>query len=745
MVKIKDTSYALPDGHIDTDAWLADLAKQWDLSDTHLLKKACELAQTYGAKHTSPAGQSCVEQGIDMVDLLVELNVDQETQAAAMLYTTVVYSDLKLDDVGESLNENICQLITGAMQMDAIKYLPGIQTSTQKAETHVDNLRKMLLAMVEDIRVVLIKLAQRTCQIRTASKIAPEKQIAIAQEIRAIYAPLANRLGIGHIKWELEDLAFRYLQADEYKQLAKLLDERRIDRENYIVDIVGILKDNLQQLGIKNSDVKGRAKHIYSIYRKMKRKGVDYSQIYDVTAVRVFVESVEDCYAVLGCVHDLWEQIPEEFDDYISNPKPNGYRSLHTAVIGPNNKNIEVQIRTFEMHEESELGVAAHWKYKEGGGSQGNYEEKIAWLRQVLDWQREIAHEDETLQDKNIEHQQIFADRVYVFTPAGEILDLPTGATPLDFAYHIHSQVGHRCRGAKINGKIVPLTYALQTGERVEILTGKQPKPSRDWLNPHSGYIATTRARQKIQQYLKQMDYDKFVIEGEKLLEPELKRLGTPHPHLDKLAPKFNVKNKNDVLAALGRGDLKIGHLVNAIEDAEGLSKPEEQPPAAVVHRSKASTKIAKDDISIQGVGDILTYTARCCKPLPGDPIVGFITRGRGIAIHRKDCSNMMNPDIGERLIEVDWSQDTHNAYPVDLSIIARDRPGLIKDVTTILANEKVTILDFGTSTQQRDNTALINVTLEIANIEVLDNVVDRLKGLPDMIEVKRLAPQGNH
>lgn len=591
--------------------------------------------------------------------------------------------------------------------------------------------------MVDDVRVALIKLAERTCAIRAVKHADDEKRLRVAREVFDIYAPLAHRLGIGHIKWELEDISFRYLEPEQYKQIAKLLHERRLDREQYINDVMKQLRDELSATGIK-ADISGRAKHIYSIWRKMQRKGLQFSQIYDVRAVRVLVPEVRDCYTALGIVHTLWRHIPKEFDDYIANPKENGYRSLHTAVIGPDGKVLEVQIRTNAMHEEAELGVCAHWKYKgtDAKGGSDHYEEKMAWLRQVLEWHEELGDIGGLAEQLKVD---IEPDRVYVFTPDGHAIDLPKGATPLDFAYRVHTQIGHNCRGAKINGRIVPLTYSLHTGEQVEIITSKNGAPSRDWLNPNLGYITTSRARAKIVHWFKLQDREQNVAAGKAMLERDLSRLALAAVDFAKLAEKCNLKTVEDMYAALGAGDLRLAHAVNLAQQQVEPERGSEQLEL-IPRRASAPRPGKRGDIQIQGVGNLLTQMAGCCQPLPGDPIVGYITVGRGVSIHRQDCASVLQLEgrEPERIIQVSWGPVPVQTYPVDIVIKAYDRSGLLRDVTQVLLNERINVLAVNTRSNKEDNTASMQLTIEIPGLDALSRLLARISQLPNIIEARR-------
>ena len=631
--------------------------------------------------------------------------------AATFLMYFVEANELNQEDIIETFDTTTCKLIIGAMRMSAISlshhHLPD-----------VDNLRKMLLAMVEDIRIVFIKLAEQTFLMRNAKQLEQSQREKLAKLTFDIYAPLANRLGIGHLKWELEDLAFRYQEPETYKNIAKSLDSKRIDREQYVEKVTQHLSTLLTNNNITNFELTGRAKHIYSIHKKMKRKAVTYAQIYDATAVRVLTKNIEDCYAVLSCIHATYIHIPEEFDDYVAHPKPNGYRSIHTAIIGPEEKNVEVQIRTLTMHQESELGVAAHWKYKEGAQTENNYEEKIAWLRQLIEWQNDLSGKSEVQADiKNL-----FSDRVYIFTPAGDVIDLPKNATPLDFAYTIHTQLGHRCKGAKVNDKIVPLTYQLQTGDKLDILTSKEPSPSRDWLNKHSGYITTSKARSKVFHWFKKLDYSKHVADGRQLFEKEIKQNKLPVIEQAKIAKQLNYKTVDDMFAAISHGELKSTQLTNTIKYLLQQDAPEtidEQPTLA-----KESVVDSSHAVKLGNISHLMTMTAKCCKPLPGDKISGFITRGRGITIHRTDCKNIINTPFPERLLPMSWEAQSTSVYPVDVEIVAYDREGLIRDITTAIANEKIKLLALNSNTTSLDNSAKIDVTVEIHDLAVFKTLL---------------------
>ena len=738
MQKTKPVLLLHPDANAATEAhlqsWLQNTIHKYDLKEHSLVHQATTLAQLTGSDTATPTGQSCLQQGLHIAEILSELNVDPETLAAGITYNSVRYAGLNLEDVSEQLSPIIAKLVNGVKKMDAIQSFHE-QLKRSPSKNAIDNLRKMLLAMVDDVRIVLIKLAERLAILRYMQLLPEAEKIKEAKTTLEIYAPLANRLGIGHIKWELEDLSLRYLEPEVYKDISKGLKSTRRDREIYVNSVIQLLEETAENLGIEPVEVAGRAKHIYSIYRKMQRKHLPMEEIYDVIAFRILVPTLEDCYGVLGHVHGLWKPIPKEFDDYVSKPKPNGYRSIHTAVIGPEEKTIEIQIRTFTMHEEAELGVAAHWIYKEGQPVQTGYEAKIAWLRQLMDWQKEITQGDEPAEKI---YSQVFDDTVYVFTPGGDVLELAKGATPLDFAYHIHTSLGHRCRGAKANGQIVPLTYHLQTGDRVDVLTTKEEHPSRDWLNPNLGYLKTARAKSKVLHWFRQQHLEKNLADGQTIIDKELRRLGIKSQDMESLAVKMKHQSANELYIAVGRGDMTLSNFLHNLQEI--LSPAAEQTPEIpVVSPAKMPTSIT--DVEIQGVGNLLTHMALCCKPIPGDAVIGYITQGHGVSIHRQDCSNILHisGQNRERLIQVSWGVKTENKYIVDLTVAAYDRHGLIRDVTQLLLNEHISIISLTCSTDKHEHTALISLSIEIQGLNSLSRITARLAQVPNVMEVKRV------
>lgn len=683
--------------------------------------------------------------GLEVVEILATLSMDNDSMRAALLFPLADANIIDEETIKEVFGVGITNLVHGVLDMDAIRQLKATHDNSNTS-AQVDNVRRMLLAIVEDFRCVVIKLAERITHLREVKDEAEEIRVLAAKECFNIYAPLANRLGIGQLKWEMEDFCFRYLHPEQYKQMATLLDERRIDRELYIDNFVGILRTSMKAEGIQG-EIYGRPKHIYSIWRKMQKKALAFEELYDVRAVRIVVERLQDCYAALGIVHTHFRHLPSEFDDYVANPKPNGYQSIHTVVLGPKGHALEIQIRTRQMHEDAELGVAAHWKYKEGTVTgRSGYDERIAWLRKLIAWQEEMSDNGEMLDEVR---SQVFDDRVYVFTPKGDVIDLPTGSTPLDFAYHIHSDVGHRCIGAKIGGRIVPFTYQLQMGDQIEIITQKQPNPSRDWLNPNLGFVNSSRARAKIQTWFKKQDRDKNIISGRQILDEELEKLNISFKEAEKLLiPRYNVHSLDEVLASLGGGDIRLNQLVNFLQskfnqptaeeaDREALRQLNQKTANAQQRNAKMNSQVV-----IEGVGNLLHHIARCCQPIPGDKITGFITQGRGISIHRADCEqlNELKSHAPERLVDAVWGDCYSSGYSLIVRIFANDRSGLLRDITTILANEKVNVLSVASRSDTKKQLATIDMEIELYNLQVLDRVLSRINQLPDIIEAKRLS-----
>ena len=744
MVKVREDQPLTSSGNVDIQQWLARLQEDVRLRDPDRLAQACEWAQRLESEapdtHRVRSGPgSSFRMGLEMADILGELKLDQTALEAAVLYRSVREALITLEAVEKRFGAEVAGLIDGVLQMAAISQ-PYTPYHTMNQHNQQENLRKMLVNMVDDVRVALIKIAERTCALRQVKDAPLEKSLQVAREVSDIYAPLAHRLGIGQIKWELEDLSFRYLHEDDYKTIAKLIAEKRLDRDRYITEVMDTLKQLMEAQHIHHYDVSGRAKHIYSIWRKMQRKKIDFSQVHDIRAVRILVPEVTDCYTVLGIVHSRWHHVPNEFDDYIANPKKNGYQSLHTAVFGPESKVLEIQIRTFAMHDEAELGVCAHWRYKghDTNAKSRSYEEKIAWLRQVLEWQDEVGDFSDLREGLN---SDVAPDRIYVFTPDGHVIDLPRIATPIDFAYRVHTEIGHRCRGAKVNGRIVPLTYKLKTGQQVEILTASKGGPSRDWLNPNLGYVRTSRARAKIQAWFKYQARDQNVEEGRALFEREMRRLDVEGLDLKQLAKAVNYVSAEDMYAALGAGDLRIGQVLHQAQQLFGEHDDQEQLDRLLAKPRRQPSKANKSDITVLGVGNLKTSMANCCSPVPNEPIVGFITQGRGVTVHRQDCPNILQLRVDEpqRIIEVEWGEQAQTRYPVTIEIQAWDRSGLLRDVTGLLGNEKVNVLAVNTLTDTDEGIARLRITLEVEGLEALGRLFSRIQQLPNVTEVRRL------
>ena len=693
-------------------------------------------AWRYSQEKLDPTQYELMWDGIEMAEILYGLNMDDDSLVAAMLFPLVKGNIIDLVQVKEDFSNQVKNLVKGVLEMENIRQL----SSNSASDLQIDNIRRMLLAMVDDFRCVVIKLAERITYLRTKNRYSEEDIVLAAKECSHVYAPLANRLGIGQLKWELEDYCFRALHPQCYRQIAKFdLGERRVDREKYIANFVADLTASLKE-ELDEVQVYGRPKHIYSIWKKMQKKNLRFDQLFDIRAVRVIVQKLEDCYTALSIIHTQYKHLPEHFDDYIAQPKPNGYQSIHTVVIGKSDKPIEVQIRTQKMHDDAELGVAAHWKYKEGAtAGRSGYEEKIVWLRKLLAWQNDIADSGDVLDEMR---SQVFDDRVYVFTPRGEVIDLPKDATPLDFAYAIHSEIGHRCIGAKVAGKIVPFTYNLKMGDQVEIITQKQPNPSRDWLNPNTGFVNTSKARSKIIAWFKKLDREKNIPIGREALEAEMIKLGLTHKQIETYAlPRYNLKQMDDLYAGIGGGDIKLNQLSHYLQSR--LIKPtaEQEDEAVLKQLNKNSHQKAQNgQVIIEGVGNLMHSIARCCQPIPGDPIVGYITQGRGISIHKADCEQLfelqsLNPT---RVVEAQWGSYAGEGLSLTIRIIANDRNGLLRDVSAIMANEKVNVLSVASRIDAKRSLAIINMEIQMNNVAMLNKILARITLLDDVIEARR-------
>lgn len=719
-------------------AWLESLSGTFTEVELDTIRHACELAEPLYADQFELTGAPLMQHALGAAAILVGMNMDADTVMAAILHAVPELMDDWAEIIELQFGSDVRTLVGGLSRLERIQHFSEMLDDKHEQKRSGDMqqaeaLRQMLLAMVEDIRVVLIKLAERTQTLRCLSGADDEHQKLVAHETQSIFAPLANRLGVWQMKWELEDLSLRYLEPELYKKVAKLLDERRVDREQYIADVKQQLREALDKAGIK-AEVSGRPKHIYSIINKMKRKQLEFSELYDVRAVRILVDDIKDCYAALSVVHELWQQIPSEFDDYIAHPKSNDYRSLHTAVHGPRGLALEVQIRTYEMHQHSELGVAAHWRYKEGGKSDARFDAKITWLRQILEWKNEVADRGDMLQQFR---SKLFHEQVYVLTPQGKVIDLPKGATPVDFAYTLHTGLGHRTRGAKVDGSIVPLNYKLQTGQRVEILTAKQGAPSRDWLNPALGYLQSKRAKAKVRHWFKYQDFDEDVAQGRSQLDRELHRHGADSLSQEKLAQRLHFDKLEEMLAAIGRGDVATRHLTQAIQEE---CSPRQESAAPAIVAKPVTERATPSDFLVEGVGNLMTRVAKCCKPVPPDEIVGYVTRDRGITVHRSDCPSMLR--LGEqqraRLLKVQWGGSQSARYAAVIEVEADDRQGLLRDIGDLFVREKVNVSKV--DSQSRNLQARMRFTVEVENTTQLDRLLMLLQQVAGVGAVHRIA-----
>jgi guanosine-3',5'-bis(diphosphate) 3'-pyrophosphohydrolase len=704
----------------------AAIAENLPTANLDLIRHAVDFAIEAHAGVFRRSGEPYVVHPIEVASILARMRLDSETVAAALLHDVVEDSGVTTDELGKEFGERITRLVDGVTKLGRIPWSGDIDSATRERTAQAESLRKMFLAMVDDIGVVLIKLADRLHNMRTLDAMPRDKQLRISLQTMEIYAPLANRLGIWPIKSELEDLSFRYLQPEDYAGLKRRLDERGRGHADYIERVMAELKTALEEAGIK-ATLKGRGKHVYSIYRKMRQKHRSFDEIYDVIGIRILVDEKRDCYGALGVIHAMWHPIPGEFDDYIATPKESMYQSLHTAVIGPEGRALEIQIRTHEMHEIAEYGVAAHWRYKEGTKSDARVEAKIAWLRQLMEWRDEVNDAEEFVESLK---SDVFQDQIYCFTPKGDIFELPAGATPVDFAYRVHTEVGHHCVGAKVNDQWVRLDYKLQNGQVVQILTSKTKGPSRDWLQEDAGYVTTAGAREKIRQWFRRQERDENIAQGREILDRELRRLGLDLKPEDLLKHFPRYARVDDFLAAIGYG----GVSPQAIASRLGENGAKEVL-AATPHVPKPNTP---QRLTVTGVGDLLTNLAQCCKPVSGDPIVGYVTRGRGITVHRADCPNVVNLPDPERLVPVSWGETSKDeTFAVAIKLTAWDRVGLLKDISTLLADEKVNILYVSTTTHD-DRTVALDITVEVVDVGQLSRVLHKLESIQYVFEVRR-------
>ncbi len=723
----------------------------YSVVDRELIMRAYQFAEQAHTGQRRASGEPYITHCVAVAAILAEMRVPPAVVIAGLLHDTVEDTTRTQADIRREFGDEVAHLVDGVTKLTNLPRVergdqhleekdepngndPGLviesDPRSRKKDLRNETLRKTFMAMGDDIRVVLIKLADRLHNMRTLGFMPESKRKRIAQETLDIFAPLANRLGIWRIKWELEDLAFRYINPEKYKEIAENLAERREDREHQIDTILAKLKGLLDQQGI-HVEISGRPKHIYSIYRKMVEKGRPFDQVRDLRGVRLIVQDIPSCYAALGVIHTHWRPIPHEFDDYIASPKDNFYQSLHTAVLYDDGKPLEVQIRTSDMNQRAEYGIAAHWRYKERGKRDDDYEQRINWLRKLMEWRQEVEDAAEFVDGMKTD---VFQDRVYIFTPRGDIIDLPTGSTPIDFAYHVHTEIGNRCRGAKVNGKLVTLDYSLKTGDQVEILTAKQGGPSRDWLNPTLGLVKTQRARSKIRQWFKIQDREQNLIQGKAILDKELRRLGVGDVDLGDLAEYFEFKNLEELYVGVGCGDLTLGRIINKLSEVE-----EDRDLLRELHPSVESKKDITG-VTVLGLKGILTNFAHCCNPAPGDEIIGYITRGRGATIHRLDCPNVarMRDRDRERMVKVSWGE-AQKTYPISVQVKAYDRQGLMGDVYNVLNNENVNLLDIDVKVTH--NLASINMVIEVGDVAQLSRILTRIENLPNVMEAHRLKP----
>ncbi len=718
---------------MNVDGLLKLLPEAAGPADREKLRRAYEVAEQAHRGQKRASGEAYIQHSLAVAGILAELGAPLAVLIAGLLHDTVEDTPLTLTQIRQEFGEEVANLVDGVTKLTQLPRVSRAdgdgRDGAGRSELAKETLRKTFLAMGDDVRVVVIKLADRLHNMRTLSHLPEAKRQRIAQETLEIFAPLANRLGIWQMKWELEDLGFRYVYSDKYKEIAESVAERRVDRERELKNICQDVQKILTEAAI-TAEVKGRPKHLFSIYRKMERKEVPFDRVYDVRGVRIVVESDSACYLALGVIHNRWNPVPGTFDDYIATPKDNFYQSLHTAVIYDDGKTLEVQIRTPEMNRNAEFGIAAHWRYKEGKQRDQAFEQRITWLRRLMEWRQDVDNASDFVDAMKTD---VFDDRVYAFTPRGDIIDLPAGSTPIDFAYHIHTDIGHRCRGAKVDGKLVTLDYRLKTGESVEILTAKRGGPSRDWLNPSLEMVRSQRARSKIRQWFKREDREQNIAHGRLLLDRELRRLGLEGVSFDQIAHEQGFAHVDDLLAGLGDGDIGLSKIVTTLVGRVDHGLAPELPSAP-----SAPRPVSGDEVTILGVGGLLTHLARCCKPVPGDPIIGFITRGRGATIHRQDCPNALRIKDTERFVQVSWGQP-RQTYPVMVQIRAYDRDGLMRDVSTLVTNEGISMSSIHVST--KDSLAVFDLEMGITDITQLSRVLNRLEALPNVLEARRLRP----
>jgi GTP pyrophosphokinase len=720
---------------VTIDALLQRAAQYIPEERLGIVRDAFEFASECHQGQVRKTGDPYITHPVAVAELVANLELDHLALAAALLHDVQEDCGIPNEVLAEKFGPRVAKLVDGLTKLDKLP-MNVATIDPGRGSVQAQNLRKMFLAMAEDISVVLIKLCDRLHNMRTLWAFPADKQKRIALETQEIFAPLANRLGVWQIKWELEDLAFRYLEPEKYREIAELLASKRVTRERVIADASAILREHLDAAGIK-AEITGRAKHIASIYHKMGRysaQSKSFDQIYDLLAIRVFVDNLSECYHALGIIHALWRPIPGQFDDYIGNPKDSMYQSLHTTVVGPGGRPLEIQIRTYDMHRVAEYGIAAHWRYKEGGKQQGKDEERIAWLRQLLEWQRDLAGADEFVESVKTD---VFHDQVFVYTPKGDVLDLPAGATPLDFAYRIHTDLGHQTVGAKVNGRMVSLNSSVKNGDVIEIMRSRTSKgPSRDWLNSNLGYVRTTHSKEKIRQWFRKQERAQNIEVGRDLLEREMRRLGVEiSDRQEQLLAMFSFTNWDDFLAALGYGGVSTNSIARRMGALLAEEEAADEPPPTLPQK-EAPAKLGGPGMRVLGVGNLLTTMARCCNPVPGDQIVGYVTRTRGVTVHRADCHNILNEEEHERIVEVEWGTVT-KLYPVSVRIEAWDRVGLLRDITTVVTEDKVNMVGVRTN-ENGDGSVSILATLETSGVEQLSRLLSRIEIIRGVRSVER-------
>lgn len=727
----------------DFQQFFATLAEGLEPAESARLEQVVAYAWEVYGEAALGSGERIWSHALGMAVIIAGLRLDADSRMAAVLFAVPSHDENGIARIEERFGKPVADLVNGISRLNRLRpitkgfaaaNIEGGDANPAEMKAQIEVLRKMLLAIVEDIRVVLLRLASRTQTLRYYAAHADELRAEVARETLELYSPLANRLGVWELKWELEDLSFRYLHPETYKKIAGMLDEKRSEREAFIADAVRRVHEELAAAGVRSAEVYGRPKHIYSIWSKMRKKGIEFSEVYDVRALRIIVDDIKDCYTALGIVHNLWSPISREFDDYISNPKGNNYRSLHTAVRCPDGRSLEIQIRTGEMHKHAELGVAAHWRYKEGSKRthEDDYDEKIAWLRQLLTWKDEVADSSDWISHYK---QAALDETLYVITPQGKVVDLPQGATPVDFAYRVHTDLGHRCRGAKVNGQLVTLNTPLETGQRIEIITAKHGGPSRDWLNPALGYIHTRSARVKVRSWFSNLALEETLAEGRAIVGKELQRLGQTSANLEELAHKLGFLRADDLYIAAARGEMNLRQFQLVARGGDLLA--ETQLPDEV--QTRPSRPVAGNQgILIVGVDNLLIQLARCCKPAPPDEIQGFVTRGKGVSIHRMDCPNFANLAAlhPERVIETDWGQQTTGVFATDIVVDAHDRQGLLRDISDIFTREKLNVI--GVNTQSKQGKAHMGFTVEITGLPQLQRTLGLIHEVDGVVGVRR-------